>query len=213
MASVSRSSDFEREVVHFGKVVMGPDNSSLNRNEDAHLDQWLDRALQQYGDIEPRAGLEMRILANLASEERKQVQRRAWIAASVCAAVAVIVAAVPIVGFHLHQSGVAKVPVSAAALAATHNSGDQHSLVAKVVKPPARQRRNRGTRAAVSSMLPAPMLPQFPSRRPLSEQERLLQEYVTQFPDQARLVARQQAETEKEMEQLYAENAGSRNSQ
>jgi len=212
MASVSRSSDFEREVVHFGKVVMGPDNSSLNRNEDAHLDQWLDQALQQYGDVEPHAGLEMRILANLASEETKQVQGRAWIAASVCAAVAVIVAAVLIVGFHVHQSGVAKVPVSAAALAATH-SGDQHSLVAKVAKPPARQRRNGGTRASVSSMLPARVLPQFPSQRSLSEQERLLQQYVTQFPDQARLVARQQAETQKEMEQLYAENAGSRNSQ
>jgi hypothetical protein len=189
---------------------MAPDNSSLNRNEDAYLDQWLDRALQHYGDIEPRAGLEMRILANLASEERKQVQGRAWIAASVCVAVAVIVAAVLIVGLHLHQSGVAKVPVNAVPLAAAHNSGDQHSSVAKVIKP---QRRNRGTRAAVSSMLPTPMLPQFPSRRPLSEQERLLQEYVTQFPDQARLVARQQAETELEMEQLYAENARSRNSQ
>jgi hypothetical protein len=189
---------------------MAPYNSPLNRNED-DLDQWLDRALQQYGDVEPRAGLEIRILANLASEERKQVQGRAWIAAaSVCGAVAVIVAAVLIVGLHLHQSGVATVPVNAVPLAAARNSGDQHSSVAKVIKP---QRRNRGSRAAVSSMLPTPKLPQFPSRRPLSEQERLLQEYVTQFPDQARLVARQQAETEVEMEQLYAENARSRNSQ
>ena len=160
MASVSRSSDFEREVVRFERVVMGSDNSSRNRNEDANLDQWLDRALQQYGDIEPRAGLEMRILGNLDSEERKQVQRRAWIAASVCAAVAVIVAAVLIVGFHLHQSG-AKVPVNAAPLAAAHNSGDQHSSVAEVVKP---QRRNRGTCAAVTMLCRHRCYPNFPRR-------------------------------------------------
>jgi hypothetical protein len=47
-----------------------------------------------------------------------------------------------------------------------------------------------------------PRLSQFPSPRPLSEQEQLLVRYVTESPDEAVLVAKEQAERQKELEEL-----------
>lgn len=50
--------------------------------------------------------------------------------------------------------------------------------------------------------LDQPKLDQFPTPRPLSEQEKLLVRYVHEFPEEALLIAKAQAESEKEIEQL-----------
>ncbi len=47
-----------------------------------------------------------------------------------------------------------------------------------------------------------PKLDHFPSLRPLSEQEKLLVRYVQQFPKEAELIAKEQAESENEVERL-----------
>lgn len=44
-------------------------------------------------------------------------------------------------------------------------------------------------------------LDQFPSPQPLTEQERLLARYVQDYPQEAVILAREQAEFEKEIEQ------------
>jgi len=46
----------------------------------------------------------------------------------------------------------------------------------------------------------APKLDQFPSPRPLSEQELALARYVNEFPQEAMLIARAQEEYEKEIQ-------------
>ena len=50
-----------------------------------------------------------------------------------------------------------------------------------------------------------PRLDQFPSPRPLSEQEQMLARYVREFPQEAVLVARAQTERRKELEKLLAD--------
>src|SRR5690349_24613202 len=42
------------------------------------LDQWLDQALNDYGHAEPRLGLEIRILASLATEKTRVTRRTLW---------------------------------------------------------------------------------------------------------------------------------------
>lgn len=49
-----------------------------NNERDRKLDQWLDEALSQYSAAEPRLGLEQRVLANVAAEEKARSSRRGW---------------------------------------------------------------------------------------------------------------------------------------
>jgi hypothetical protein len=53
-----------------------------------------------------------------------------------------------------------------------------------------------------------PKLAQFPSPRPLSEQEKILMSYVAQYPQTAALVAQDRAEAlERDLEEEAAEAA------
>jgi hypothetical protein len=54
---------------------------------------------------------------------------------------------------------------------------------------------------AAQARLDQPRLDQFPSAQPLSEQEIALARYVSQFPQEATLIARAQGEYEKEIRQ------------
>src|SRR5215475_6584157 len=56
------------------------------------LDDLLDGALKQYGNVEPPLGLEARVLANLAAQASRTEARwiRVWAAAGVSAAVLVL---------------------------------------------------------------------------------------------------------------------------
>ena len=56
-----------------------------------------------------------------------------------------------------------------------------------------------------------PKLDQFPSPRPLSEEEQLLVRYVHEFPEEAVLIAKAQAESEKEIEQLNGNQSAGAN--
>ncbi len=65
----------------------------MNREKpDRKLDQWLDRALSDYGAAEPRPGLEARILAELRTRLKSRTSRGfRWQPAWMPAALAVIV--------------------------------------------------------------------------------------------------------------------------
>ena len=52
-----------------------------------------------------------------------------------------------------------------------------------------------------------PRLEQFPSPSPLSEEEKLLKEFVRNSPQEAVLVAQAQAERQKELDRLMADRA------
>jgi len=155
------------------------------------FDDLLDAALKRYGEIEPRAGLEGRVLATLAdvNQQPHLWNRWAWgiaLAISVCMVVVVLaLMRAP----HAHER-----PVAVQSPAVTN------SKVAQDTRMPApAKRRTTGARRPKQSELAEARPSEFPSPHPLSEQERLLKSYVTTFPQEAALVAHEQAEREKQL--------------
>jgi|SRR5580658_3038371 hypothetical protein len=170
------------------------------------LDRALDATLAQYAAVEPRAGLDDRILANLRAERARVPEGGSW-----RWGVAVALAAMVIVALALTlKSGKQSRPVVAnhwsattqgskepAILAASSGGANQHPLHAS--NSAKKQTTNHIRRETVVAA--NPKLDQFPSPQPLSEQELALARYVSEFPEEATLIARTQAEFENEIRQ------------
>jgi hypothetical protein len=174
-----------------------------NDNKKDRLDWWLEGALRQYGNAEPRAGLEHRILANLESaDKRASFDRRWWWVFAVAAVMVCIVVAVWM-GRDVNRvakPSIARVMPATSSVVITKPPEPTPALgkVATTTTHPARRRESRPRIPSAKE----PRLEQFPSARPLSEQEQMLSRYVREFPEQAVLVAQAQAETHKELEKL-----------
>jgi hypothetical protein len=174
-------------------IVRGKDRPYQDR-----LDQWLDTALREYGSAEPRIGLENRVLANLAAEKTRVHALWPWWAFGAVAAMAAVGMVVWLGGIG-HSKFVGK---TTSPLQKTDTAKEQ----SEIKRPPleaAAQPRARRRSAKTVEATEEPRLSQFPSPRPLSEQERLLLAYVTEFPEEAAKVAHEQAQREKELEALY----------
>ena len=187
---------------------MAPD-SNINPQPDS-LDTWLDEALHQYGDVEPRAGLENRILANLESTRDSNSSHRVWIFAVAALATACI-AIVFWFGASTYRTQRSVVAV-APARALTAADATQHMQLSRptvhALSPQTRKRSSRQLKEAVNE----PRLPQFPSPRPLTQEEQMLQRYVTELPQEAVLVARAQAARQEELNTLFARESSKRDS-
>jgi len=177
------------------------------------LDRELDAALAKYAAVEPRAGLEERVLANVRAE-RGRVSDRAWWRWGVASAVAL--AAVVMVVTLAWRSHTQRAPVIV-----EHPS----TATPRVEQPGPRVASNRaenGTnslprtrrvvrRAPASAVAEAhPKLDQFPSPQPLSEQEKILASYVEDYPERAVLLARARTEALRsdQIEERQASTAG-----
>jgi hypothetical protein len=149
----------------------------IKRERDIDVDQWLESALSQYGNAEPRTGLENRVLANLQAERNRIASSRPWWwAAGAATATAVAIAMALWAG----KSGHERNPANTMG-ASTTTQGEQRALVLSAPSPhvshPAREigqrmPASRSVREAVVATMPK--LEQFPSRRNLSEEELLL---------------------------------------
>lgn len=184
---------------------MGLDKDANSQKD--RLDRWLNQALREYGDVEPRAGLERRILANLEIAQCEKVSTPWWRAFAISALTACVVLSIWLGMHRPHQKSL---PVA-----------NPHMLGAVNVAParnptlssrPARTAIRRATRHASPrqpELAVEPRLAQFPSPQPLTEQEQLLARYVRNFPEEARIVAREQTEAEagKQLEELAMEKS------
>jgi hypothetical protein len=168
------------------------------------LDLELDKALAQYTAIEPRMGLEDRVLANLRAEPKLAPPHAWWRWTAVAALAAVLLVAFTF----LWRSGERRTDGSSVArdtsparttpdrvsngteMATYRGSGQSRASHPVFVKKP-RTNIPRSTPAAMAS---GPKLDQFPSPQPLSEQEKILQSYVTKYPKHAALIAQARAE-------------------
>jgi len=164
-----------------------------NTNQD-NLDRELDAALARYAAVEPRPGLEERVLANLRSAPASEAPGHNWWKWSVVAAVAaVIVVAIAMAWRSGRPSNPSVARHSSTATQPEHqpptqfvskgleNNGHSRSLQM-------RRKRPRSHPPIVAAV--APKLDQFPSPQPLSEQEQILADYVRQFHNQAVQIAR-----------------------
>ncbi|MGA2857270.1 MAG: hypothetical protein ABSE40_10390 [Candidatus Sulfotelmatobacter sp.] len=172
------------------------------------LDGALDTALAKYAAVEPRAGLQDRILANLRAE-RAQVPDRSWWRGGLAGALAAVVVVAVTLAL---RSGRSTQPVVAKHTPVTTQSPrEPERLVANgepnLIRPPDHQPIRtlaRPYQPKVVATAP-PKLDQFPSPQPLSEQEQILESYVTNYPEHAALIARARA---KELRLDAAEEMG-----
>ncbi|HKS74708.1 MAG TPA: hypothetical protein VJQ82_16005 [Terriglobales bacterium] len=153
---------------------------------DQELDRWLDEALGDYADVEPRAGLENRMLARLASEKRRTV--RWWGFALSMAVLAIVV-------FLWLRPQLESVPAPEVRWTAE-------------LPPPLPIERTISERQHVppehSRHAAHAKRERFPSPSPLTEQEKLLARFVQQFPQRAALIARAQTELYKQDQEEMA---------
>ncbi|MGO9088628.1 MAG: hypothetical protein ACLQBK_25770 [Candidatus Sulfotelmatobacter sp.] len=187
-----------------------PDNA-----KHAELDRALDAALAKYAAVEPRAGLEQRLLANLRAE-RAQVPDRAWWRWSLAAALtAVVVVALALAwrsggpSHRVVENPPSPTPQSAQTSAQVSSNDDRQQIRGTQSGP---QERGARRRAAIHRAQPKvviatiPKLDQFPSPQPLSEQETILKSYVAKYPEQAVLIARavSEARRQDQLEEMKA---------
>lgn len=183
--------------------------SGLQDQPSAELDRALDAALAKYATAEPRAGLEERILANLRAD-REQVTAQTWWRWGLTAALAAVLVVMALVwksGKPAHPVIANHPPTTAPAVeqpgpkyASKQGTNDNYGRAGTL----ATHRSMRRPRLAV--VAENPKLDQFPSQRPLTEEELALAQYTREFPADAGLIAQAQTEyeiqIEEEMEQM-----------
>jgi hypothetical protein len=171
-----------------------PEDAKRSVSETDALDRELDAALAKYAAVEPRAGLEARVLAHLQAERELSSAHAPWEWPQVTALVAagMILAAVLVwisgrrtQAVH-HES--AATPHTQVALNGANRPGKPPTpAVTSTASSHSAHHAHRLARTV-------PKLEQFPSPQPLSEQEQLLASYVTEYPEHAVLVARARME-------------------
>jgi hypothetical protein len=166
--------------------------------ENGALDRALDAALAEFAAVEPRAGLEERILANLRIERKRAAGYAWWRWPAIATAAAVIVVALSIVW----RSGRPGHNITAQHLPATTQTNEHSGMqiannggsgLTRPHEAPAR-RPNPHAASRPAPVLYAPKLDQFPSPQPLTEQEAILTRYVTNYPAHAALIAEARTE-------------------
>jgi hypothetical protein len=169
------------------------------------LDRELDAALAKYASVEPRAGLEARILANLRAEDQPVLQRGFWrpwtvATAAATALVLILVWSLSWKSEKLERNRTAQRP---AQRSLKQSATKQPATTAQFSSPglstgegsEGRPRKSDARRAHPSLVVTdQPKLDQFPSPQPLSEQEQMLASYVAKYPETAVLVAQARAE-------------------
>jgi hypothetical protein len=198
----------------------------MTKKQQDELDNALDAALAKYAAVEPRAGLEDRILANLRADWSR-VPDRAWWRWSVAGALAAIVVVALALAW---RSGKPSRPVVANHSPATTqaskeqatlavSSGDanerplytSNSTIRRTTNPVRRETVVAASPKLGQPKLDQPKLDQFPSPQPLSEQEKILQSYVAEYPEKAVLIARARSEAlQRDLEEMNAFASGQR---
>jgi hypothetical protein len=176
----------------------GYEGSGLAKADE--LDRVLDLALVKYAAVEPRAGLEGRVLANLRTEHRKIADRVRW--KGRVAAVAMVIVVAVMLGW---RPGRPTPPIVAKRSPVTTPSALPELMETKQASRFATQvphGRLAPPRTKARTKAIEPKLGQFPSSRPLSHEEQLLVRYVQEFPEEAAVTAKAQADSEKEIEQF-----------
>ena len=166
-----------------------------NRGNDA-LDRELDAALAKFAAVEPRAGLEERLLAHLQSEREHDPRRGWWRWSVVHTGVAITAMVVLMMAWlwrmNVRQNAAVAHQPPQSALASVWNrqaprgEGVDNRPSAPKSAPPRAVGRAHPAAVAIAP----PKLLQFPSPQPLSEQEKILAGYVNANPERAVLLAR-----------------------
>ena len=176
----------------------------IAKSQSDELDGALDAALAKYAAVEPRGGLEGRILANLQAQP-SAIDNRSWQRWTFAAAALALVVFALALAWRSTRGRAQIEHEKTATIPRQPQPEPQHTDVS-VVAPVATARVMRGhapvrrrSPVVVASM---PKLDQFPSPQPLSDEERALARYAAHFPLEARVIAQAQEEYARESQQL-----------
>jgi hypothetical protein len=153
------------------------------------LDRQLDAALAEFAVIEPRVGLEERVLANLRVQ-CAQAPAHAWFGWAAAAALAVVIILVASLLWSARKPHLVNAPQPVI----QQPVGDIQ-IASHPVLPPQntglirKSATNRMFHSADAATNP-PRLSQFPSPEAMSDQEKMLADYAAAFQEQAVLIAR-----------------------
>jgi hypothetical protein len=163
------------------------DKDPMNR-QDA-----LDAALAKLADVEPRAGLEQRILASLRAQRNHASTLSWWRWPSLAALLPIVVLIITLAWRSERPARTAQHPASTLL---NNDRAVAHLANNRPVSPIRHRNAAPETRlhphVVIRVTTPAgsvPKLDQFPSPQPLSEQERILAHYVMNYPQHAALIA------------------------
>lgn len=163
-------------------------NSNEKWKADDDFDRALDGMLAQYASVEPRPGLEERILRNLRCAAVTADARPGWISSIAAVFAVVLIIAALLVWWRQPSSPPAAMvdrpPVREAPM--DPDWANRETRQAAKRKP---LRGTTGSRPPHETVASGPKLDVFPTPLPLSEQEKLLAIYVGQDPEHAALVA------------------------
>jgi len=161
------------------------------------LDRVLDAALAKYAAVEPRAGLEERVLASLRAEQPKPRGHSWWRWGVAAALAAVVVVAITValrsgkpVPVAVHKTPLPVESPRAPETQVVHREGNSVAPRRPMHKAAAADAHSPEIVAAAT-----PELDVFPSPQPLSEQEEILAKYVAMYPKRAALVAEARMES------------------
>jgi hypothetical protein len=172
--------------------------SDKEAGRDKMLDEMLDSALAEYSQVEPRPGLENRILAGLASGERAVKWDWRWAVAFAAACIVIALLVAPREKKGLLQIGT-KTPEevitgntnSPAVITSGREARPRGNLASNLHQHQGVSHQNAQPRAAVphDNVPKHPVVavvkqPVFPAPSPLSEQEKLLFAYLRRTPYQ-----------------------------
>jgi hypothetical protein len=154
------------------------------------LNQLLEAALPRHSRVEPRPGLEERVVARLREQPRSVIDFP-FVRWSV---VALSVVALAVGGFLSLQRSSKPSPrdlavgpqPSVASLAGTAGAPSAHPSAEKAVPAPLVRRPRSSSPPPRRAALPVPRRQRFPTRTGISEQERLMLVYVAETPLGAR---------------------------
>lgn len=190
----------------------------VGAQHDDQLDRILDAVLAKYTAVEPRTGLEGRVLANLRTEAAQApttAGRRWWQWTASAVAAAIVVAMFAWRSGKLYHPTIANRPSITTPARPTANGEKMQTKMALDDSGECTHVRRHSAAAELPHRLTpviaaaAPKLDVFPSPQPLSEQERILANYVAHFHDRAVLIARARAEELQKDQEEDARQPGS----
>jgi hypothetical protein len=164
--------------------------------QDAELDRQLEVMLAEFATVEPRAGLEERVLANLRTKQDRAEERSLWRWPALAVLAAILLVTVSLVWRSAKSKPDLTVQHPPKATHFETQVGDSRGggSVPRHMAGSKRRFKPHAFNRTVPETASAAKLDQFPSPQPLSEQEKILARYVTKYPEHAALIA--QARTE-----------------
>lgn len=170
-----------------------PDSSRTTERDG--IGRQLDAALAKYTAVEPRAGLEERILANLRAQKEASVAHPWWRWAAVGAVALFVLVGGMALRKRTERPGLVNVPDHTERQ--NRNIQTAHAPIRPLLRAepatsaePAMKLRAVKVKASHEPVVArAPHMSEFPSPEPLSEQEKMLAAYVAQHRQQAVLIA------------------------